>query len=268
MGDRKVEAAAKRIAYRLDPYGFVQRTSAAEKDRYVSVRPAPDAMARLTALLPVAQGVAAYAALARAADTSTASGDARGRGQVMADTLVERLTGQAQATEVPIEVQLVMTDQTLFSYGAKDEPAEVVGYGPVPAGLARRLALEGKEAPVWLRRLFTAPGSGQLIAMESSRRFYSPPQRRFVYVRDQRCRTPWCDAPIRQIDHVAAADDGGPTSVDNGQGYCQACNLAKQAPGWDARVIDSPAGPHEVEVTTPTGHRYRSRAPDPPGRAA
>jgi hypothetical protein len=35
----------------------------------IGVRPAPDAMARLTALLPRAQGVAAYAALRRHADS-------------------------------------------------------------------------------------------------------------------------------------------------------------------------------------------------------
>ncbi|EFD74774.1 conserved hypothetical protein [Mycobacterium tuberculosis GM 1503] len=47
-------------------------------------------MTYLTALLPVAQGVSVYAALTRAADTRC---DGRSRGQVMADTLVERVTG-------------------------------------------------------------------------------------------------------------------------------------------------------------------------------
>ena len=52
-------------------------------------------MAYLTALLPVADAVAAHTALVRAADTTRSSGqdrDGRGRGQVMADTLVDRLT--------------------------------------------------------------------------------------------------------------------------------------------------------------------------------
>ena len=81
LGDRQVEAEAKRVAYRLDPAGFVARSRAAERDRRVSLRPAPDTMARLTALLPVAQGVAAYAALIAAADTARAAGDPRGRGR-------------------------------------------------------------------------------------------------------------------------------------------------------------------------------------------
>lgn len=264
LGDRGVEAAAKRIAYRLDPHGFVDRARTAENDRRVSLRPAPDAMARLSALLPLGQGMAAYTALVSAADTATSAGDARGRGQIMADTLVERLTGQARAADVPVEVHLIMTDRALFG---GDDPAEVQGCGPIPAGLARALALDHDDAPAWIRRLYVAPGSGELIAMESRRRTFTAAQRRFLRVRDQTCRTPWCDAPIRHADHVDPAIDGGPTTVGNGQGYCEACNYAKQAPGWRTRVI-SRSGPHRVEITTPTGHRYRSRAPDPPGRAA
>ena len=63
----------------------------------MSLRPAPDTMSQLSALLPVAQGVAVYAALTRSADTARAGGDARSRGQIMADTLVERVTGQSSA---------------------------------------------------------------------------------------------------------------------------------------------------------------------------
>lgn len=76
-------------------------------------------MARLTALLPVAQGIAAYAALSRAADTAIGTGDPRGRGQLMADTLVERVTGQATAGEVPVEIK---TTTPVFS---RDGPHQV-----------------------------------------------------------------------------------------------------------------------------------------------
>jgi hypothetical protein len=69
-------------------------------------------MTWLGARLPAQQGVAAYSALRRAADTARAAGDERGRGQVMADRLVERLTGQATADAVPREIHLVMTGQT------------------------------------------------------------------------------------------------------------------------------------------------------------
>jgi hypothetical protein len=135
LGDRAIAAEARRIGYRLDPHAVTDRARHAQAERRVSLRPAPDTMTWLGALMPAAQGVAAYAALCRHADAQRAKGDERTRGQVMADTLVERVTGQASAPAVPVEVQLVMTDHTLL--GGDPEPAELTGYGPLPAPLAR-----------------------------------------------------------------------------------------------------------------------------------
>lgn len=267
MGDRNIAAEARRIAYRLDPYAVTRRASKAAADRYVSLRPAPDAMTSLYALLPAQQGVAAYAALTRAADTARAEGDERGRGQVMADTLVERLTGQATAAAVPVEVSLVMTDTALLDGG--NEPGELEGVGPLPAPLARNWLRDattqpGTEAAAWLRRLFTSPSAGQLIAMDSRRRCFDGLLRRFVVAADRTCRTPWCDAPIRHIDHSLRAADGGDTSADNAAALCESCNYTKEVQGWvTTRLPD-----RVLEVSTPTGHRYRSRPPPPVGHHA
>jgi hypothetical protein len=62
-------------------------------------------MCYLTALLPVYEGVAVHAALTRHADTSRSDGDPRSRGQLMADALVERITGTAGGIS-GIEIQL------------------------------------------------------------------------------------------------------------------------------------------------------------------
>ncbi len=263
LGDRAVEGEAKKLAYRIDPRGFVDRLRNADKDRRVSLRPAPDAMSRLSALLPVTQGVAAHVALGREADAMIAAGDGRCRGQLMADLLVERLTGQARAAEVPVAIGLIMTERALLDGGG--EPAALEGYGPIPSSTARDLVTGLDDStPVWLRQLYTHPRTGQLIAMTSRRRFFGGALRRFVRYRDQYCRTPWCGAPIRHTDHVEPAAGGGPTSARNGAGLCESCNQAKEAPGWQAHVVRR-ADPHLVEIVTPTGHRYRSRAPDPPG---
>jgi hypothetical protein len=120
---------------------------------------------------------------------------------------------------------------------------------------------------MWLRRLYTDPDQGALVAMESRRRLFTAGQRRLLRSRDRYCRTPWCEAPIRHFDHVLPAETGGATSLSNGQGLCESCNHAKQAPGWQMTVVPAVDG-HTVEVLTPTGHRYRSRAPDPPGTPA
>jgi hypothetical protein len=117
---------------------------------------------------------------------------------------------------------------------------------------------------VALRRLFTHPRTGELVALDARARGFPAGLRRFLRLRDQTCRTPWCDAPVRHADHVEPRESGGATSAANGQGLCEHCNYTKQAPGW--RAIATTAGrPHEVLTTTPTGHSYHSRAPNQPG---
>ncbi|CEA08768.1 HNH endonuclease [Arthrobacter saudimassiliensis] len=340
LGDRRLIGRLRRHTYRLDPRAVVNRARKAEAERYVSLRPAPDTMCWLTALLPVAQGVAVYAALSRAADSARshaaahpdaggsagAGGQPRSRGQVMADTLIERITGRDPAQPPRMEVQLVITDRTLLH--GDNEPALLHGYDTVPAPWARDLvgsALAAATGPMdpggttvttpktttagqpadaptargrprqqpspdlTLRRLYTAPGTGELIAMDSRARAFPPGLARFIISRDQHCRTPWCGAPIRHIDHAEPYAQGGRTTASNGQGLCENCNYAKQAPGWRSRsgtAMDtlpggttplgnrSKAGPsgdsagvkgkggdgklNRTELTTPTGHRYVS----------
>ncbi|SCC26673.1 HNH endonuclease [Pseudarthrobacter enclensis] len=291
-GDRAIISAVKAAAYRRDPASVARRAAKAVTERTVSLRPAPDTMTYLTALHPVAEGVAAYAALSKEADTRRATGDARSRGQVMADTLVERLTGTPGGI-TGIELQLIMTDRTLLHAGP--EPARIPGYGIVPAATARTLitnpvgtAKPGTSAnpndasagglepelDLWVRRLYTAPGSGDLVAMDSKARLFPPALKRFLHIRDDTCRTPYCDAPIRHHDHITAWHHGGKTTTDNGQGLCEACNHTKETPGWKAKPLPTSTGTgtgttggHTVQLRTPTGHAYHSTAPPLPGTA-
>ncbi|GAB2713437.1 hypothetical protein GCM10027038_09450 [Arthrobacter bambusae] len=237
----------------------------------MSLRPAPDTMTYLTALVPVAQGVAVHAALSRHADTLRNTGDTRTRGQIMADALVERTTGTPGGIS-GVDIQLVMTDRTLFQ--GDSEPARLTGYGIVPAGWARELLSntgntkdggsgQDQELKLWLRRLYTAPGTGQLLAADSRARLFPAGLRCFIQARDDTCRTPYCDAPIRHFDHVVAWQAGGPTSQANGAGLCESCNYNKELPGWTART--RPGTRHVVEIRTPTGHHYQSTAPPLPG---
>ena len=288
-------------------------------------------MCHLTALLPVAQGVAVYNALTRHADTLRTAGDPRTRGQAMADALVERTTGTPGGI-TGIEIQLVMTDRTLFQ--ADSEPARLPGYGTVPAGWARTLingtkakdsafslGSPGQSGPrepggaaggppgdghapgsppgpdrppgdgggnartgdasgihdptaftLWLRRLYTHPGTGDLVAMDSRARIFPTGLRRFIQARDDTCRTPYCDAPIRHLDHIHPWHNGGQTTGTNGAGLCEACNHTKETPGWTARPTPEAkpgrGGRHTIELTTPTGHTYHVHRATSAGNAA
>lgn len=279
--DRALGKAAAAAAYELDPHSFVTRGRKAVADRRVTIRPAPDVMSLLTAFLPAAQGVACHAALDQAARQARATGDERSLDQIKADTLVARITGQATAEDVSVEIGLVMTDAALL--GAADTPAHLSGYGPIPAGIARDLvhpdrhgcgcrcarggshgseSVDGaRRAKAWVRRLFTDPVTGQVQEQDGKRRTFPARQRRFLVARDQHCRTPYCTAPIRHGDHVVPHREGGPTTRHNGQGLCEQCSYTKETPGWKHEVVANPMGVHTVRITTPTGHTYLSRPP-------
>lgn len=194
-----------------------------------------------------------------------------------------------------------------------EEPALLPGYGPVPAGVARGLRAPEPHTPdtagdpsttfrAFVRRVLVSPVDGTVNAVESTRRVlrggddladlqvrpiresgagepgrrtFTGALRRLVVARDQSCRTPYCDAPIRHIDHITPVSQGGPTTAANGQGGCERFNYVRELPGWRVRLVapgggaggDGPPGAaHEVEITTPTGHTHRSLAPPALGR--
>jgi len=252
-GDRRLTAETQKAVYAADPHAVVNRRAKAEADRRVSMRPAPDTMAQLSALLPAAQGVAVWATLTRIADQARSAGDPRSRGQVMADTLVERITGQTTAAAVPITVNVVISDQALLDHD--QQPAWLQGYGPIPAD-----ALDPQSLTA-LRRLYATPATGVLVGMESVAREFPAGLARLIDLRDRTCRTAYCDAPIRHHDHAEDHATGGPTTAANGQGLCEHCNHTKQAPGWTARPATGPPGqPHTIDTELPTGHRTTSTA--------
>ncbi len=272
VSDREIEASAKRHAYELEPEAVVARKSKAEEDRRVSVRPAPDLMTQLSVLLPMADGIAVYAALKKHAD-SVVGQDDRNHAQVMTDTLVERVTGRAVAEPTPIALNVVLSERSLF--GVDDSAADVHGYGPIPATVARLLVAdsvspEGDTAST-MRKLYARPSDGALVAMESRARAFPTTLAQFIRMRDQRCRTPYCGAPIVEVDHATPHRRHGPTSAVNADGTCVLHNRAKEAPGWfyDVKMVD---GVRVIDVITPTARRHRSVAPpaighQPPGRS-
>ncbi|MGV9796868.1 DUF222 domain-containing protein [Mycobacterium sp. NPDC003449] len=263
LGDTRVRASAKEIVCRLDPQAVIDRATRAPEDRDVRFRPAPDAMAIVTAVLPAADAATVQATLSQAADECS---DGRNRGQAMADTFVARVTGRDTATPIPVTVSLVLSDETLL--GGSAQPAHLSGYGPIPATMARRMierAVVNDDSWASLRRLYARPDTGALVAMESRARRFPKGLARLIATRDQTCRTPYCNAPIRHFDHITPHHRGGPTSAANGQGLCERCNYVKESPGWTVVAGVDENGRHTTEYITPTGATYRSTAPPLPG---
>ncbi len=252
VGVRRIGDMARSVAAEVAPEKFAARCRAARTGRRVSVRPAVDGMADLIAHLPVEEAVVCYAALAKAVNEVWARPEpvTRSRGQIMADTLVERITGHAIG-DLDVEVQIVVPVEALLD-PTSPLPAQVPGHGPVPAALARDLITTGTGRKAW-RRLLTRDGI--VIGGDSRQRVFTGRLAEVIRARDgHRCREPYCDAPIRHLDHIRRWSEGGRTSFENGRGLCAFHNLVRETPGWDATVADG-----VVTTTTPTGAEYRSQ---------
>jgi hypothetical protein len=214
-------------------------------------------------MLPMQQAVGLFAALRRDATTMVGTGKTshpndpnetpRTRDQIMADLLVERVTGQATAPAVPAEVQLLMSDAALFNHD--ETPAWLTGHGPIPAAVARKW-LADPEAMTFIRRVFTHPKSNQLVGLESRAKAFPPRLRQMIFLRDDICRTPYCESPVQDSDHIKPHHQGGPTSYQNSSGLCARCNQTKEITGWQHR-----GNADFLRVRTPTGHYYTVHTP-------
>ena len=300
LGVRGAEQAARRVAAELDAAAVVRRMEAAVASRRVTVRPAPDGMAYLTVLGPMVEVVGAHAALRARAGSVTAglcpdeAPAGRSAGAVAADTALRLLSGRSVGEPQPVEVHLVMTDRALLGTGGQQrstmEPVRIPGHGSVPAPVVRAWLrgdggggggsgdgspaavdgpVRGAAASVWLRRLYTSPDGRDLVAMDSRRRTFTGLLRRMLVLRDDVCRTPWCEAPIVHADHATPARSGGATDLADGNGRCARCNYTKETPGWlvaptgtsPPAPTDRPRTSHELQVRTPLGRTYASQAP-------
>ena len=111
--------------------------------RRVWLAPEPDGMATLGALLPAEQATAIYRLVDQHAEQSTGAVDAYGAKLGVdarrADALAAMLLGERPAgagegavrPRVPVELQVVIDLPTLL--GLADHPADLPGYGPIPA---------------------------------------------------------------------------------------------------------------------------------------
>ena len=266
----QLRAALKRAIIAVDPAGAEQRHDAARKGRRVAVNPEEDGMASLWALLPAPDAIASFEWLTRLA-RGCGSDDPRSMDERRADLLADLLSGRLRnpdlAMPAPVNpgkplVQVLVPMAALF--GLTDDPAELLGYGPITAEMAREIA----ATATWRRLLFD-PVSGALL--DHGRTTYTPPAALadFVKARDVHCRFPGCRRKVvnGELDHLVAYAAGGATSSTNLAGFCVRHHHLKHAGGgWHVRA--QPDG--GLEWISPTGRTYVTRPydyrgdPDPP----
>jgi hypothetical protein len=156
-----------------------------------------------------------------------------------------------------VQVRVLVPADTLL--GLDEEPAELVGYGPITAAAARRLAAD--DDATW-RRVLTDPCSGTVL--DVGHRRYRPPAAMAEHVRhrDLTCTFPGCRVPAEacDLDHLVPYDPGDPagrTAARNLAPDCRHHHRVKHLRGWSVRR--DPDG--SILWTTPSGRRYRTVRP-------
>ena len=152
-----------------------------------------------------------------------------------------------------IRAHVQVTVPVLTAAGQSDEPALLAGYGPIDRETAQQLAA---GAPGWDRVMFH-PHTGATLAVDRYRP--SAELRRFLRVRDERCRFPGCtQRPWRcDLDHTLDHALGGETRECNLAHFCRRHHTVKHATGWKVRQL----GHGTLEWISLTGRRYIDRPP-------
>jgi len=292
------------------------RAAKARRERCVQLQHGPDAMAWVHAYLPAPDAVAMFGVVDALACAQRARDDDRDVDQRRADALSGLFAGILATGALPdgtplptpqghrVGVQVAVAATTLL--GLDELPGELLGYGPIPASMARDLARDG----TWRRVLTDAaghvlhlddhthpagsvaaerpldggggrggarpPGTGPTRAQAAG---YRPGAalRRYVLVRDQVCAFAGCAVPAWRcdLDHALPYDGAdptvGPTCACNLRPLCRRHHRLKTHAGWSV-THDRKTG--FTATTSPTGFTYLRPSPTlllsqaPPGGSA
>ncbi|BBE23207.1 hypothetical protein MN0502_20900 [Arthrobacter sp. MN05-02] len=156
-----------------------------------------------------------------------------------------------------VRASINVTVPVLTLLGVDDAPADLEGYGPVPADIARRLAA---HAPSFTR-LLTHPETGAVLSV--GRTTYAVPAdlKKWLRVRDRTCRHPGCNVAASrcELDHTQPWSQQGTTTHENLAHLCRKHHMLKSEGIWHYRQSDAGT----LTATSPTGRTYISD-PEPP----
>jgi uncharacterized protein DUF222 len=139
-------------------------------------------------------------------------------------------------------VQITMDLETLL--GLRDNPADLHGYGPLPANLARLLAADAD----W-QRFIQDPLTGAPIDLGRTRRHPDAALRRWIIARDRTCLFPGCYRPAHDCepDHNPAWTAGGGSDKDTLHQLCPKHHKVRHH-GWSYQR-------HPDRITWTSPHR-------------
>jgi hypothetical protein len=251
----EIAKAARKLILALDPEGAKRRAAAAKNEADVQFYPDNDGMASLVAHGPADKAQQIMTAINQHADAMVRSGDARPVGVRRFDALYDLVYGgaaMANGTGIARRVETRLNLDLATYLGLNDQPGELVGYGPITAEAARRIAADST-----LRRLITDPLTGK--ALDLGLKAYRPSAAlaRLVEAEHPTCGMPGCgrSADTCQIDHRKERHDSGRTDEDNLGPLCLMHHQMKTKKLWKLDV-----GPEGTEKwTSYLGYTYTKK---------
>nr|WP_050767146.1 HNH endonuclease signature motif containing protein [Pseudarthrobacter chlorophenolicus] len=253
-------------------------------DRRMEYRPDADGMASITLILPGDTACAIWHKTTAIARGLQGPGETRSLTQLRPDTAAALLlgahTGAAAAgrsddghepgtgsdpyavdlSKIPAPKADVLVTIPLFALlGSTDEPADLDGYGPVPAAMARKIVADGATS---FYRVLVDPRDGAPLEIGRTSYRLSEAMKRWIRMRDGHCTFPGCTNPStdNDTDHLTAWQHNGTTGVSNLAQLCPKHHRLKHNGGWTptAATTTEPPG-----WTSPTGRHYLGQHPDP-----
>ncbi len=170
---------------KFDPDGYRERAAKKRAVRQVSLIHDDETMSTLSGHLPAEVASSIYASLCRAAQALRNKDKSRTLDQHRADIFAERLLAEDGHGKPRAHIHVYVDFLTLT--GARDDPATLAGYGPIPDWLVREIASDPDST--W-SRLITDPATGQLLEAGADK-YRSPASlARLIKARDRECTHP------------------------------------------------------------------------------
>ncbi|SDT60280.1 protein of unknown function [Pseudarthrobacter equi] len=253
-------------------------------ERRMEYRPDADGMATITLVLPGDTACAIWNKTTAIARGLQGPGETRTLTQLRPDTaaalLLSAHTGAAATgrsidgqetgagtdpyfvdlSKIPAPKADVLVTIPIFTMlGSTDEPADLDGYGPIPAAMARKLVADGATS---FYRVLVDPRTGAPLEIGRTSYRLSEAMKRWIRMRDGHCTFPGCTNPTtdNDTDHLTAWQHHGTTGVSNLAQLCPKHHRLKHHSGWTPTPATTTEPPG---WTSPTGRHYPGQHPDP-----
>lgn len=253
----QVRARVRKACIEVDPSAMREEQQRAETERKFLTWAEPNGtMSMLLSGIDLLRGQELADRINRIARDLSGSGEARTMDQLRADIAIDLLTGTTSPTVGRVHLTVNLTD--LFD-DATHRAAEMAGYGPVLADIARQLVESGDGTWDWTAH---DPGTGMPLTDGSTRaRHHNASQSRQLRARFRTCVAPGCRMPIIgcDLDHTIAHSESGVTDAHDSAPLCRHDHCVKHQTGWTYQHL--PTG--DILWTGPLGTAYTTSGRDP-----